>query len=175
MRLLEWLHIPEPDGQKLALVLAMCLISGMLWLTWQVRRDLIMRPRDPVARAYDTFCKRLSAVGVSRLPHEGAEAFAARVAAQRPDLAGAVTRLCRNYSDLRYADADQSGAPPGDNPHRREPHSRNVGNQQEAHPYRIDDARTLRRLPAAAVQPSSAAAFIADVRAFRPRGSRGSS
>ena len=103
MQLLGWLHIPEPNGQKLAFVLAGCLISGMLWLTWQVRRDLILRPRDPVARAYDTLCKRLATGGIPRSPHEGAEAFAARVAAQRPDLGSTVITLCRRYSDLRYA------------------------------------------------------------------------
>jgi hypothetical protein len=37
------------------------------------------------------------------LPHEGAEAYAARVAQLRPDLAHAVTALCRQYSSLRYA------------------------------------------------------------------------
>ena len=40
---------------------------------------------------------------VPRLPHEGAEAYAARVARQRPDLGSAVTSLCRQYSSLRYA------------------------------------------------------------------------
>ncbi|MDP9065455.1 MAG: DUF4129 domain-containing protein, partial [Pseudomonadota bacterium] len=37
-----------------------------------------------------------------RRPHEGAEAYAARVAALRPDLDATVTALCRRYSDLRY-------------------------------------------------------------------------
>ena len=55
---------------------------------------------------------------------------AARVAAQRPDLAPAVRALCRRYSDLRYA----------------------------------------------ATAPGTAtAAFVAAVRDFKPRGSRGSS
>jgi transglutaminase-like putative cysteine protease len=129
-RLLEWLHVPEPDGQKLALVLAGCLIAGLSWLTWTVRRELRIRPRDAVERAFERLCRRLSAIGLYRQPHEGAEAFAARVSAQRPDLAPAVRALCRRYSDLRYA-AD----PPG----------------------------------------SATAAFLAAVRDFKPRGSRGSS
>jgi len=102
---LNALHVPEPDGQKLALVLAACLIAGMSWLTWQVRRELKPRPTDPVARAFALLCRRLAAAGLQRMPHEGAEAFAARVAAARPDLASTVRALCRRYSELRYAAA----------------------------------------------------------------------
>jgi transglutaminase-like putative cysteine protease len=138
-KLLSFLHVPEPDGQKLALVLAACLILGMTWLTWQVRRELTPRPRDPVARAYATLCKRLAAAGLPRQPHEGAEAYAARVAAARPDLRE-VAALCRRYSDLKYA------------------------------------ARFAARPERGAARRSQgdADAFIAGVRAFRPRGSRAS-
>jgi transglutaminase-like putative cysteine protease len=128
--LLEMLHVPAPDGQKLALVLAACLIAGMGWLTWTVRRELEVRPEDPVVRAYGRLCRRLAAIGIERLPGEGAEAFAGRVARRRPDLAAPVTALCRKYSELRYG-----------------------------------------------TRPSAAVAnrFTAAVRAFRPRGSPGSS
>jgi hypothetical protein len=102
-RLLDWLHLPVPDAAKLAVVLAVCLIAGMSWLTWQVRRDLTVRAADPVTRAYARLCRRLAAAGLARLPHEGAEAFAARVAAARPELGGAVRALCRRYSQLKYA------------------------------------------------------------------------
>ncbi len=104
-KLLGLLHIPDPDGQKLALLLGVCLISGMSWLTWQVSRELHPRSRDPVSRAYDTLCRRLATAGLRRLPHEGPEAFAARVAGLRPDLGPAVASLCRRYSQLRYAAA----------------------------------------------------------------------
>jgi transglutaminase-like putative cysteine protease len=130
LRLLGMMHIPEPDGQKLAIVLAFCLISGMAWLTWTVRGELTPRPRDPVTRAYQRLCRRLAAAGIARLPHEGAEDYAARVARERPDLGAAVAALCRRYSELRYASR-----------------------------------------PA----PGEAALFVAGVRGFRPRGSRGSS
>ena len=102
-QLLGWLHIPEPDGEKLVLVLAACLALVMAWLTWQVRRELVERPRDPVTRAYERLCRRLAAVGLARLPAEGAEAFAARVSHVRPDLGASVTALCRDYSTLRYS------------------------------------------------------------------------
>ena len=55
------------------------------------------------ARAYARLCAKLAAIGIARLPHEGAEAYALRVAQLRPDLAATVTALCRQYSFLRYA------------------------------------------------------------------------
>jgi protein-glutamine gamma-glutamyltransferase len=101
-RLLELLHIPEPDGQKVALMLAACLILGMTWLTWQVRRELKISPRDPLQRAYQRLCRRLKSAGCERMPAEGPEAYAARVSQLRPDLAAPVMALCREYSTLRY-------------------------------------------------------------------------
>jgi transglutaminase-like putative cysteine protease len=106
-RLLAWLHVPDPDGQQAVIALVTCLIAAMAWLTWQLRRELTIGARDPVNRAYQRLCQRLAAVGLPRLPSEGAEAFAARVGALRPELAATLCTLCRSYSDLRY------GEPPG--------------------------------------------------------------
>jgi protein-glutamine gamma-glutamyltransferase len=47
----------------------------------------------------------LAAVGIPRLPHEGAEDYASRVALRRPDIGLTVSALCENYSSLRYAAA----------------------------------------------------------------------
>jgi protein-glutamine gamma-glutamyltransferase len=102
-KLLEYLRIPEPDGQKLVLVLAAGMVLVFAWLTWQVRRELAPRSHDVTARAYARLCAKLAAVGIARLPHEGAEAYAIRVARLRPDLAGTVLALCRQYSFLRYS------------------------------------------------------------------------
>jgi protein-glutamine gamma-glutamyltransferase len=102
-RLLGKLHIPEPDGEKLVMVLASSLILVFLWLTWQLRRELQPGSKDRLARTYARLCAKLAAAGVSRFPHEGAEAYAARIARLRPDLAASVTTLCRHYSMLRYA------------------------------------------------------------------------
>jgi hypothetical protein len=102
-RLLALLRIPAPDAQKLVLVLAAGLIAGMSWLTWQLRHGLTAGPRDPVSRAYQRLCRRLAVVGLPRLPSEGAEAFAARVADElRPELAATLRALCLRYSELRY-------------------------------------------------------------------------
>jgi len=108
--LLEWLHIPEPDGQKLVLVLAAALTLVMCWLTWTVRRELEPGRQELLVRAYSRLCAKLAAVGIARSAHEGAEAYAARVADRRPDLASAVSVLCRHYSRLRYGDRAQISA-----------------------------------------------------------------
>jgi protein-glutamine gamma-glutamyltransferase len=55
-----------------------------------------------LTRAYERLCRKLAAVGVPRQAHEGAEAYAVRVAQLRPDLAAAVTALCSRYTRLRY-------------------------------------------------------------------------
>jgi protein-glutamine gamma-glutamyltransferase len=102
-KLLEMLHIPEPDGQKLVMLLAVGMALVLVWLTWQVRRELAPQSRDIAARTYARLCSKLAAAGLPRRMHEGAEDYALRVAARRPDLAVAVTALCRHYSSLRYA------------------------------------------------------------------------
>jgi protein-glutamine gamma-glutamyltransferase len=102
-KLLEMLHIPEPDGQKLVLLLALGMALVLGWLTWQVRRELAPQSKDVTARTYARLCAKLAAAGLPRRMHEGAEDYAMRVAAQRPDLAITVTALCRHYSSLRYA------------------------------------------------------------------------
>ena len=50
-RLLAKLGIPEPDGQKVVMVMTAALALAFVWLTWQVRRDLRPAVKDPVARA----------------------------------------------------------------------------------------------------------------------------
>jgi len=102
-KLLEHLNIPEPDGQKLVLLLAVGMALVLGWLTWQVRRELAPRSQDVTARAYSRLCAKLAAIGIARLPHEGAEAYALRAGRLRPDLAATVTALCRQYSFLRYS------------------------------------------------------------------------
>ncbi len=63
--------------------------------------------RDPVLGAWDAFCARLARAGLPREPHEGPRAFAARVAARRPDLAAAVSAVADAYVALRYAQTER--------------------------------------------------------------------
>jgi protein-glutamine gamma-glutamyltransferase len=102
-KLLQMLHVPEPDGQKLVILLATAMGLVLGWLTWQVRRELNALPKDLAVRAYARLCAKLAAAGLPRMPHEGPEDYAARLAARRPDLKDSVTSLCRQYSQLRYA------------------------------------------------------------------------
>jgi len=104
-KMLEWLNIPEPDGQKLVMVLTAALTLVLVWLTWAVRREIAPTRKEPLIRAYSRLCAKLAALGMPRLAHEGAEDYAARVGQSRPDLGPAVTALCRHYSILRYAAA----------------------------------------------------------------------
>jgi protein-glutamine gamma-glutamyltransferase len=104
-KVLELLNIPEPNGQKLVMVLTAALTLVLGWLTWAVRREIDPARKEPLIRAYSRLCAKLAAVGMPRLAHEGAEDYAARVAQRRPDLGAAVTALCRHYSILRYAAA----------------------------------------------------------------------
>jgi protein-glutamine gamma-glutamyltransferase len=102
MQMLASLGVPEPDGRKIVMLMAAGLVLAFAWLTWQIRREQRPSPKDPLVRAYDSLCRKLAAVGLSRKAHEGAETYAARVALERPDLARTVTALCRRYSKLRY-------------------------------------------------------------------------
>jgi len=104
-KMLETLRIPQPDGQKLVMVLAAALTIALCWLTWTVRRELKPTPKPPLVRHYLRLCAKLAAAGVPRMPHEGAQAYAARVARCRPDLAAQVTALCQRYNFLRYGTA----------------------------------------------------------------------
>jgi hypothetical protein len=103
LKLLEMLKISEPDGQKLVMVLGAAMALAFAWLTWQIHRGLAPPSKDVAGRTYARLCAKLAAVGIARKVHEGAEAYAMRVAQQRPDLADTVNALCRHYSSLRYA------------------------------------------------------------------------
>jgi transglutaminase-like putative cysteine protease len=100
--LLALLHVPDPDAEKLVFLLAATLTACLAWLTWQVRRELAVPPRDTLQRAYAQLCTKLAGVDLPRAAHEGAEAYAQRIAGRRPELADAVGALCRRYNELRY-------------------------------------------------------------------------
>ncbi len=102
MSLLRSLHIPEPDAQKLALLLAAALACTSVWLSWQLQSGLRSRHTDPAAIAFARLRKKLQTKGIAERPSETALELAARVRLQRPDLAERVGELCRQYNELRY-------------------------------------------------------------------------
>ena len=107
--LLQLLDIPQPDAEKLVLVLSIALTAALGWLTWQVRRELAPRQRDRLGRAYAALCRKLAAAGLPRGAAEGAESYAERIARTRPDIAGEMLALGRAYSALRYGPTPTAG------------------------------------------------------------------
>src|SRR6202035_5231045 len=69
-RLLELLRIPEPDGQKLVMVLGAAMALALAWLTWQIHRGLAPPSKDVAARTYARLCAKLAAAGIARKVHE---------------------------------------------------------------------------------------------------------
>ncbi|MBK8185525.1 MAG: DUF3488 domain-containing transglutaminase family protein [Candidatus Competibacteraceae bacterium] len=111
----EWVLAYGPDRQKEFLsglgfgpidwadmTVAMTLMLGGFGLLVAGLRWRNRGPRDPVVKAYLHFCARLARRGLARANQEGPLAFAERVAASRPDLAGSVREISRLYALLRY-------------------------------------------------------------------------
>ena len=88
--------------QKLALDMASGLGILIAVLALFMLRHLIVRQPDKVQTAWLGVCRKLGAAGVPRAAHEGAQAYAARVAATRPDLADTLRELAAGYCALRY-------------------------------------------------------------------------
>ncbi len=70
-------------------------------------RHLLARQPDRVQAAWLKLCRKLAKAGLPRAAHEGAQDYAARIAAARPELADAIRGLATRYSALRYG-ADQN-------------------------------------------------------------------
>jgi hypothetical protein len=90
---------------------ALALAVGVLLplIGWSIMRGRAA-VHDPAARLYRRFCARLARRGLDRAGHEAPRDYAARVSAQRPDLAAAVARITDLYVGLRY----RPGSRPGD-------------------------------------------------------------
>ena len=117
-RLLASLGLAFDDWGQLVGVLAvgMALMIGAVALI-TLRPN---RPRDPVARSYDEFCRRLAAAGVRRAPHKTSHRLLERVEhdldASLVDQARGIVTL---YNALRYG-------PPGGDPRRDVRHLRSL-------------------------------------------------
>jgi hypothetical protein len=88
--------------QKMALNMAsgLGLVIGLFAMF--MLRHLYTRQPDKVQAAWLRLCRKLGKAGLPRAPHEGAQDYAARVAAARPELADAVHDLAARYTALRY-------------------------------------------------------------------------
>ncbi len=99
-RLLHAFGGSDPGGGQLALLFALVAglaLAAMLWLVARGERE-----HDPMLRAWHRLGARYARLGLARHRHETAGAWAARVAALRPQSAGLVA-LSARFSDWRYA------------------------------------------------------------------------
>lgn len=74
---------------------------ALLWMLWLSQRG--ERDPDPLLRAWHLVGRRYARLGLERGTHEPAQAWAARVAAERPDLGPDLLELSQRFSDWRYA------------------------------------------------------------------------
>ncbi|HEU0234009.1 MAG TPA: DUF3488 and transglutaminase-like domain-containing protein [Gallionella sp.] len=88
--------------QKMALNMAAGIGLLVALVALFMLRHLIKRQPDKVQAAWLKLCHRLAKAGLPRAAHEGAQDYAARVAAARPDLAEVMRDLAARYSALRY-------------------------------------------------------------------------
>ena len=88
--------------QKIALnmLVGLSVVIGLFALF--MLRHLYTRQPDKVQAAWLKLCRKLAKAGLPRAAHEGAQDYAARVAAVRPDLGRSIIDLAARYSTLRY-------------------------------------------------------------------------
>lgn len=96
--------------QKMALNMAagVGLLVGLFALF--MLRKLYVRNPDKTQAAWLRLCRKLAKAGLPRAAHEGAQDYATRIAAARPDLADAIRDLAARYSALRYSAVQDDNA-----------------------------------------------------------------
>jgi transglutaminase-like putative cysteine protease len=102
MSLLSWLGLPSQDWRALALLLAG---GGVLWsalVGWRMAPRLLRPRADALSAAWQELERTLRRRVAPRLPCEGPIAYAERVAAGAPQLAGPLRVLAWRYARLRY-------------------------------------------------------------------------
>jgi transglutaminase-like putative cysteine protease len=96
------LGLPTVDWRTLAfwLVIATFGVGGAISIGLLVRD----RPprRDPAVVAWQRYCAKLAAAGVTRAPYEGPLDFLARVKSMKPQVAAAAEDITRRYIEARY-------------------------------------------------------------------------
>ncbi|MBB1061111.1 transglutaminaseTgpA domain-containing protein [Marilutibacter spongiae] len=100
-RLLRPLGIRRLQAGHMIGLFALSACLALAWMTWLSLRG--ERPRDPVLRAWHRLGRRYARMGLEREAHEPAEAWAERVAGERPDLGPALQELSHRFADWRYA------------------------------------------------------------------------
>src|SRR3989338_8319251 len=94
--------------QKMALNMTVGLGLSIALFALFMLRHLFARRPDKVQAAWLKLCRRLAKAGLPRAAHEGAQDYATRIAAARPELADAIRDLASRYGALRYG-GEQNG------------------------------------------------------------------
>ncbi|MDZ4290266.1 MAG: transglutaminaseTgpA domain-containing protein, partial [Prosthecobacter sp.] len=104
---MNWLSQGRLRGPVLLSVSGAFVIVSLGLLALWLRRPA--RHRDPWARAWQRFCRRLVRLGIpERQLSEGPLAYARRVAPDAPAISGEVLRLAGIYAAARYGEQDGS-------------------------------------------------------------------
>lgn len=88
--------------QKMALNMASGLGLVIALFALYMLRHLLVRQPDKIQAAWLKLCRKLDKAGLPRAAHEGAQDYAARIAAARPDLAESIRDIAARYTALRY-------------------------------------------------------------------------
>ena len=96
--------------------MALNMLAGVFILvgvfTLLLLRRLVVRQTDPVQATWLKLCRKLAKAGLPRMPHEGPQDYAARVAAAHPEIATVMQDLATRYVALRYSSVTaQDGLP----------------------------------------------------------------
>ncbi len=96
--------------QKMALNMSAGIALVIALIALVMLRHLYTRRPDKVQAAWLRLCRKLAGAGLPRAAHEGALDYAERIAAARPEIAGAVLDLAVRYNSLRYGAPHDDGA-----------------------------------------------------------------
>jgi transglutaminase-like putative cysteine protease len=96
------LGMEDITWQKLALNMTFALGLVVAGFALYMLRHLFAQQPDKMQTAWLKVCRKLAKAGLPRAPHEGAQDYAARIAAARPDLAENIRDLAARYDALRY-------------------------------------------------------------------------
>lgn len=98
--LLRPLGLERIDPGVLSALFVAAIGLALAWMAWLTARA--ERQRDPLLHAWHRLGQRYARLGLGRQPHEPAQAWAARVAAQRPQ-SQHLASLSAHFADWRYA------------------------------------------------------------------------
>lgn len=98
-----FMGLHDVDWRDLAIALLVaCFVMGGISGGFLLVRAYRTR-REPVAAAYQRFCEKLAAAGITRAPHEGPLDFLARIRREQPRAGDGAEAVIRAYVALRYA------------------------------------------------------------------------